>query len=232
MRGPYPSRRRREPGLPELGQALVGGRGLGVQAARDAPRAAAPRSPASTARRIAAAIRAGSAARETELASSTPSQPSSIARAASDAVPIPASQITGTEADSTMIRRLYGLRIPAPEPIGEPSGITAAHPACLQPAGEDRVVVGVREHREAVGDQRLGRGQQLRGVGEQGAVVADHLELHPVGLERLAGELRGADRVARRVAAGRVREAEQAEPLDQLDQRTLRRRDRRAAGRR
>ena len=69
-------------------------------------RRAAPRSPASTAWRIARAIRSGSAARETALASSTPSQPSSIASVASDAVPIPASRITGTSACSTMIRRL------------------------------------------------------------------------------------------------------------------------------
>jgi hypothetical protein len=41
---------------------------------------------------------------------------------------MPASQITGTSAASTMIRKLYGLRIPAPEPIGDPSGITAAQP--------------------------------------------------------------------------------------------------------
>jgi len=64
----------------------------------------------------------------TEEASRTPSQPSSIARVASDAVPIPASRITATSTRSRMIERLYGLRIPIPEPMGEPSGITAAQP--------------------------------------------------------------------------------------------------------
>ena len=44
---------------------------------------------------------AGSWARVTAEASSTPSQPSSIASAASDAVPMPASRITGT---STLCR--------------------------------------------------------------------------------------------------------------------------------
>jgi hypothetical protein len=37
---------------------------------------------------------------------------------------------------------------------------------------------------------------QLDRVGEEGAVVAYDLELDPVGLERLTGELRGAGRVA------------------------------------
>jgi hypothetical protein len=62
------------------------------------------------------------------LAHSTASQPSSIASAASLAVPTPASRITGTLARSTISEMLYGLRIPIPEPIGEPSGITAAQP--------------------------------------------------------------------------------------------------------
>ena len=68
-------------------------------------------------------------ASDAALASSTPSQPASIARAASEAVPMPASRITGTPAASTIRFRLYGLRMPWPLPIGEPSGITAAQPA-------------------------------------------------------------------------------------------------------
>ena len=54
----------------------------------------------------AVAIASGSSARDTALASRTLAHPSSIASAASDAVPIPASQITGTPARSTMIARL------------------------------------------------------------------------------------------------------------------------------
>src|SRR5438067_660134 len=92
---------------------------------RPAARASAPDSTASA---IARAIAAGSCAREMALAHSTASQPSSIASAASDAVPTPASSTTGTPLRSTMIEMLYGFRIPIPLPIGEPSGITAAHP--------------------------------------------------------------------------------------------------------
>ena len=77
---------------------------------------------------MARAIAVGSSARETALAHSTASQPSSIASAASDAVPTPASRITGTPARSRIRRRLYVLSSPMPEPIGEPSGITAAQP--------------------------------------------------------------------------------------------------------
>src|SRR3954468_6325014 len=92
---------------------------------RPAPRASRP---ASTAARIAWAMATGSWARAIALAHSTPSQPSSIASAASLAVPTPASRITGTFARSTISEMLYGLRIPMPEPIGEPSGMTAAQP--------------------------------------------------------------------------------------------------------
>ena len=98
--------------------------------------------------------RTGSSARVTALASSTASQPSSIASAASEAVPIPASRITGTVTASRMSRMLCGLRMPRPEPIGEPTGITAAQPDVGQPAGQDRIVAGVRQHGEPVGDQR------------------------------------------------------------------------------
>ena len=70
----------------------------------------------------------GSWAREMALAHRTPSHPSSSASAASEAVPTPASRITGTSDCSTMIEMLYEFRIPIPLPIGEPSGITAAHP--------------------------------------------------------------------------------------------------------
>ena len=81
-----------------------------------------------TAAAIAAAIAGGSAARVTALARSTASQPNSIANAASLAVPIPASRITGTPAAATIISMLCGLEMPSPVPIGDPSGITAAHP--------------------------------------------------------------------------------------------------------
>jgi hypothetical protein len=74
-------------------------------------------------------MRTGWRARVTAVASSTASQPSSMARAASEAVPMPASRMTGTSAASRMMARLYGLRMPMPEPMGAPSGMTAATPS-------------------------------------------------------------------------------------------------------
>ena len=67
-----------------------------------------------------AAIRAGSSARVMAEATRTASQPSSMARQASEAVPMPASRMTGTPACSTMSSMLWGLRMPSPLPIGAP----------------------------------------------------------------------------------------------------------------
>src|SRR4051794_36109851 len=74
------------------------------------------------------AIITGSRAFDTAVLSSTAEQPSSIARAASDAVPMPASSTTGTVERAQMSSIKCGLQIPSPDPIGAPSGITAAAP--------------------------------------------------------------------------------------------------------
>ena len=95
----------------------------GMRPARKASR------PASIASFMARAMRTGSFAPAIAVFISTPSQPSSIAIAASEAVPTPASTMTGTFTASRMSRMLCGLRMPSPEPIGAASGITAAQPA-------------------------------------------------------------------------------------------------------
>ena len=100
------ARQRRDAALGELRPALERGRGLGVQPARDPPGLAGR--PAGLDRR---AHRASPSppdpppARPSSRAARRRS-PSSIASAASEAVPIPASRMTGTPARSTMIRRL------------------------------------------------------------------------------------------------------------------------------
>ncbi|MNE68019.1 hypothetical protein D3C80_1636590 [compost metagenome] len=69
---------------------------------------------------------------------STASAPSSIALAASEGAPIPASTITGTLLCSTMISRKSIVFKPLLLPIGEPKGMTAAAPAdsrCLHKTG-------------------------------------------------------------------------------------------------
>ncbi len=85
--------------------------------------------PASTPFFMARAISTGSLAAAMAVFISTPSQPSSIAIAASDAVPTPASTSTGTLTRSMTSCRFQGLRMPMPEPISEASGITATQPS-------------------------------------------------------------------------------------------------------
>ena len=92
----------------------------------------------------------------------------------------------------------------------------------LQPAREDRVVVRVGQHGEAVVDELLGGLEQRGRVGQQRVLVADHLELDPVGLERLAGELGGQDRVAGGEAAGGVGEQLHAGVGEHVDERAAR----------
>ena len=99
----------------------------------------------------------GSRAFETAVLSSTAAQPSSIASAASDAVPMPASSTTGTGERAQISSIRCGLQMPSPEPIGEPSGITAAAPSIGELAADHRVVGAIGQHDEALGDQRLGR---------------------------------------------------------------------------
>src|SRR6202041_483661 len=86
--------------------------------------------PASTAARIASAISTASCAPAIAVFIRTPSAPNSIAIAASEAVPTPASTMSGTSVmRSRRMRRLARFWIPRPEPIGAPRGITAAAPA-------------------------------------------------------------------------------------------------------
>src|ERR1700704_4015934 len=105
------------PAVGELGDAVYGF--FGMRPARKASR------PASTAFFIADAIMTGFFAVAIAVFMSTPWQPSSMAIAASEAVPTPASTMTGTFALSMMICRFHGLRMPMPDPISDASGITA-----------------------------------------------------------------------------------------------------------
>ena len=84
--------------------------------------------PASTASFMARAIFTGFLAAAMPVFISTAVAPSSMATAASLAVPTPASTITGTSTVSMMMRRFAGFRMPRPEPIGAASGMTAAQP--------------------------------------------------------------------------------------------------------
>src|SRR5690606_22797173 len=107
---------------PSTGEEALAWRFFGMRPARKASR------PASTALRMALAISTGSFAPAMAVFISTPSQPSSMAMAASEAVPTPASTSTGTFAFSTISRIDQRFCTPRPEPIGAASGITATQP--------------------------------------------------------------------------------------------------------
>ncbi len=107
----------------------------GLRSMRPARNAARP---ASTPSFMAAAMSGGSCDFATAVLMSTASAPISIASAASDGAPMPASTTTGTCAFSMMILISSSVRIPWPEPMAEPSGITVAQPAssrCLASTG-------------------------------------------------------------------------------------------------
>ena len=108
-------------------QAQLRARRLGHAALRDAS-GEPGEPPALDPAFIAAAMRTGSCDLAIAVLTSTASQPSSIASAASDAVPIPASSTTGTGLRVQISSIAAGLARPRPEPISEPSGITAAQP--------------------------------------------------------------------------------------------------------
>ena len=139
---------------------------------------------------------------------STPSAPSSIASAASDAVPTPASTMSGTRANSRMMRMLFDVLNAEARSDRRAERHHRGGARVFELAARDRIVVGVGQHDEAFLHEDARRLDERLVVGEERALVADHLELHPVREPRLASEPRRADRFVGGVAAGRVRQDE------------------------
>ena len=147
-----------------------------------------------------------------------PSHPSSIASAASDAVPTPASRMTGTSASDTISSMLWGFWMPRPLPIGDPSGITAAQPIrCNRRAstGSSFVYGSTVNPRPT---ELLGGVEQLDRFRQQRSLVGHDLQLDPIGLQRLPGQLGSADGLergsgSRRCWAARARRADRARPM-------------------
>ena len=152
--------------------------------------------PASTASRSAVAIASGSRARDTAVAASTPSQPSSMASAASDAVPMPASRISGTETASRQSAMLCSLRMPSPLPIGDPSGITAAQPASSRRRAStgSSVVYGSTTKPSATSSRAAFSSSTPSGSSVRRSPITSSFSQRR--LERLARQLRGGDGLA------------------------------------
>ena len=73
-------------------------------------------------------INAGSSALAIAVFTRTASAPISMTIDASEGTPSPASTTTGTSDCSMMIAISSAVSTPLPDPIGEPSGMTVAHP--------------------------------------------------------------------------------------------------------
>ena len=161
----------------------------------------------------------GSWARLTAVATRTPSHPSSMASAASEAVPIPASRITGTSTDSRPGRCCGGCGCPGRCRSASPSGITAAQPTCWSRKAStgSSVVYGRTTNPSSASCSAAARSSTASGSNVRSS--ADDLELHPVGLERLAGQLGRQDGLRGRGAPGRVRQHTDAELVEQGQQR-------------
>ena len=70
--------------------------------------------------------------------------------------------------------------------------------------------------------QDRGGFHECRVIGKERPFVADHFQLHPLREPRLAPEPRRANRIVRRVAAGRVGQQHVAVGVDVLEDRLLR----------
>ena len=171
--------------------------------------------PAMHASRIAWAIVSGSRAPAMPVFKRTPSQPSSIAKLTSLAVPTPASTITGYSGSlsfrySRQMRMLFGFRTPCPLPIGLPAGMTEVGAGLLQPPGGHGIVRRIAEDLELVLHELLGRLKRGDRIGEQGFFVPEDFQLDPVSSrifeaqQNLAAETGDANGIIRRETAGRV----------------------------
>ena len=177
------------------------------------------RRPASTPSFIASAIFSASSAAAIAVFIRTPSAPSSIARAASEAVPTPASTIQRYFGDSfaqdSQIRHVLDSEA-RPDGRGE-----RHHCGCTrvdQAAGVDQIVVRIGKDDEPFLHQHPRGFEQSGVIGEESLLVADDFELDPVGKADLAAEARGTDGVVRGVATGRVRKNKHALAIDVVEQ--------------
>jgi hypothetical protein len=152
--------------------------------------------PAWTACRKALAIRTGSRDLAIAELTSTALQASSMASAASDAVPSPASSTTGTGLRRQISSIMAGLQMPRPEPIGAPSGITVAQPRSASFRHVTRSSLQYGRTMKPFPTSSPGRLQELLDVRVERLALANHFELDPIGLERLPGQLGGQHGIA------------------------------------
>ena len=117
---------------------------------------------------------------------STPSTPSSIAMAASEAVPTPASTMSGTSVMQLAQNANAGLVLQSQSAAdGRTQRHDRARAGIDQTLGDDDVVRGIGQHGEAFLHQHAGGFDRGLHVGKQRGLIADDLDLHPVRTARL-----------------------------------------------
>ena len=133
--------------MPSVGLLADAYARFGIRPARYANR------PASTASFIAVAIATGSCASAMAVFISTPSAPSSIAMVASDAVPTPASTMTGTRACSRMMRDVVRVLDAQAGSDRRSERHHRGRARLLEFPADHRIVVRVGQDDEAFADQ-------------------------------------------------------------------------------
>ena len=168
---------------------------------------------------MASAIKIGSCAPAMPVFIRTASAPNSMAMAASEAVPTPASTISGTPVIDFPQDANIGLILDAEAAAdGGAERHDGGGAGVEQALGEDDVVGGVGKDREAFLDQNAGGFERGLHIGIERGLVADDFELDPVGKADFAGQARGTDGFIGGVAAGRVGQQEILLRVDVVEQ--------------
>ena len=141
--------------------------------------------------------------------------------AASEAVPTPASTISGSgehlaqDADVGLVLNAHAAA------DGRAQGHDGGRAGVDQALGNHNVVRGIRQNRKAFLHQDAGRFDGRLHVGIERGLVADDLDLHPVGEADFAAQAGGADGIVGGVAAGGVGQQKILLGIDEVEQRFL-----------
>ena len=184
-----------------------------------------PPRPASTAWRMASAMISGSRASAMAVPTSTAWHPSSMASAASEAVPIPRGHDDrhGRRVEDEADR--VGVADPEPRARRRRLEQDARRAGLLQPPGGDRIVTRDRQRDEPVPGEGAGRLENRREVGHLGPGIPDHVDLDEVAESRLPREVGRAHRLVRRPASGGGRDQGEAALVDRRQERASRARE-------
>ncbi len=90
-------------------------------------------------------------------------------------------------------------------------------PDILQTPGHHRIIGGIGQHDEALGDEQFAGIDEFDHIGQQGVLIGDDLHLHPVGAERLPGEFRSDHGITCGAASRGVRQGSDVQAAQQVE---------------